>query len=110
MSSKIRILLIEPGKDPREENIEHSLSTFQNIVGGYIEALEFGEVILICNEEGKILNLPFNRDLGCDVIFGNIILVGSNKLGDFISLTDNQIEKYKKKFEIEIIGLCKNGR
>lgn len=53
---------------------------------------------LICNDEGKIFRLPFNREIDYDVICGNFIIVGDNGSGEDLSLTDEQINKYKERF------------
>lgn len=43
----------------------------QKVVGGLIEIVELEyDVDLICNEEGKIYNLPMNRVIKNDIIAG----------------------------------------
>jgi len=61
----MKVLMIEPGKKPRKAEIDGSLQGMQQVVGGYTQAIYPFEdpVALICNEEGKILDLPFNRAL-----------------------------------------------
>lgn len=63
MARKIDILVVEPGKAPRTATVEDTLETFQKIVGGPIEAGCYlpQRVMLICNGEGKHLNLAPNR-------------------------------------------------
>lgn len=52
--NKIRILVVEPNKEPYQLKIEHTLENMQNVVGGLIEFIELEpSVDLICNEEGK---------------------------------------------------------
>ena len=55
----MRILLVEPGKRPVLKEIDGSLKSMQEIVGGTIQAIyPFEEpVALICNDEGKLLGL-----------------------------------------------------
>jgi len=66
--------------------------------------LDDDNVSLICNEEGKLDGLPLNRDIGYDIIAGPFIIAGDDfENGDFISLTEAQIEKYKKRFGKESI-------
>ena len=75
----IRVLLVEPGKKSRAVFIDTSLKSMQTIVGGYIEAAYpyKEEVALVCNEEGKLLHLPWNRPLGgYDIIAGTFFLCG----------------------------------
>lgn len=102
MEEKIKVLIVEPNKLPRVEMIDNSLECKQKLVGGYIEYVYrdyYPNAIFICNEEGKILGLPFNRDIGGDIIAGTFIIAGDDlEKGEEISLTDSQIEKYQQLF------------
>ena len=101
LNDKIKALVVEPYKEPYEVLLDNSLKSRQKIVGGLIEycyLLDDDSVALICNDEGKIFGLPFNREIGYDVICGNFIIVGDNGLGEDLSLTDEQINKYKERF------------
>ena len=52
----MRILVVEPTKDPYVKEIDGSLTSMQAIVGGFIQAVEpFKDhnVLLLCNEEAK---------------------------------------------------------
>ena len=53
----------------------------QEKVGGYIEYVRLNEdddVILICNDEGKINGMGPNRDIDYDIIFGPFFVIGDN--------------------------------
>lgn len=98
---KIRILVVEPNKEPYQIKIEHTLENLQNIVGGLIEFVQLEHnVDLICNEEGKIYNLAMNRVIQNDIICGTFFIAGQHK-GETISLSRKQIKKYKKRFRVE---------
>ena len=60
---RIRVVLLEPRKLARTVEIGANLAAMQSVVGGNIEALyPFEEAVsIICNEEGKINDLPLNR-------------------------------------------------
>lgn len=92
----IKAVKIEPGKRPAVVNVENTLEAWQKAVGGYIEVLyPFPDSVgLICNEEAKLIGLPFNRGLCAggelyDVICGTFYAVGLTE-EDFGSLTDDQ--------------------
>lgn len=109
---KIKVLIVDPTLDPYVKEIENTLVKKQNIVGGLIEFIELEEnVDLIYNDEGKIYNLPMNRIIKNDIICGTFIIAGQ-KNGETISLTDNQIRKYKSYFKLRNhtipIALLKN--
>ena len=58
--------------------ISDSLKNLQNIVGGYIEAVGFGDMIILCDEEGRIKKKPTNCKIGRTKFVGTIVAVGSN--------------------------------
>ncbi len=100
----MKILKIEPGKSPVEMEIDGSLESMQSVVGGMIQAVFpfHEEVALICNEEGKLTGLPYNRTLRMeetneiyDIICGTCFLCGVPVGGEhFTSLTPEQLQKY----------------
>lgn len=102
----MRILVIEPEHRPEVREIEDSLTTMQQIVGGLIQPIYLDDsVALICNDEGKLMNLPANRGLRdedgqmYDIVFGTFFLCGAPADSDhFTSLTQEQIEQYRKMF------------
>lgn len=94
----IRVLKVEPGMAPEIETISNTLEALQAAVGGYIEALELDcGVYLICNENGKFLGLPANRQVCGDMIAGTFLIVGEAD-GEFCSLTDADAKYYAKDF------------
>ena len=73
--NKIRILVVAPNEEPHQLKILHTLKEMQKVVGGLIEYVELEHnVDLICNEEGKLLNLELNRLIGNDVIAGTFFI------------------------------------
>ena len=95
---KIRVAIIKPNELPKIMEINTDLATFQKLVGGNIQALDLdNDIVLICNEGGKILGLPKNRAVYDDIIVGNFVLV-SNNGEDFKSLSDEQIKTIKEDF------------
>ena len=103
MNNKIKCLLVKPYELPEVVEIDNTLEAKQELVGGYIECAYLpndDSVVLICNEEGKINGMKLNRDIGHDIIAGPFLIVGDDyETGDFKSLTDNQILKYKMRFD-----------
>lgn len=101
----MKVLVVEPQKPCRVQEIE-SLPDMQQLVGGDIEAVyPFQEpVALVCNSEGKLLGLPMNRPLldkdylPHDIIRGTFFVAGLGQ-EEFISLTDEQIQRYKSLYD-----------
>lgn len=67
---KILVAIKEPGREPYVEHIDNTLEEMQEIVGGYIETFGFAQdACIVCNEEGKLMGLPYNvRLLGQDFV------------------------------------------
>ena len=105
----MRVIVVEPKKKPTAQDIGSDLESMQKIVGGSIQAVyPFDEpVALICNEEGKLLNLPLNRalrdDVGnvYDIISGTFFLCAAPPDSDrFAGLTDQQVKTFMERFDM----------
>ena len=77
MSEVISALLKRPGEIPRHVNVSNSLEALQKNVEGYIETVTIAQdLVIICNEEGRIREMPYNCTI-CGVDFvGPILMVG----------------------------------
>ena len=90
----MRVLMIEPMKEPYVVDIGNDLKSMQDVVGGLIEVINLeDDIVMVDNEEGKLIGLEGNRRVGRDIIAGTFFLCGSNDEGEFISLTEEQIDK-----------------
>ena len=107
----MKALLVKPQVTPVEIETDGSLTELQNLVGGYIEApCLFPDVDIIINEEGKLMNLPYNRWLShngkfIDILVGNIVIIAHDDEGETIGLTEEQILKYTAIFNDLIIEI-----
>ena len=114
----MQVVIVEPEKKPRVQSIEDSLASMQEIVGGTIQAVyPFDEpVAMICNDEGKLLNLPLNRALRdsdgrvYDIVAGTFFLCGATASSDrFECLTDEQVQIYLERFATPEQFIMVNG-
>lgn len=98
MSNKLKILYKEVGKRPKPMEIEDTLEAKQKLVGGLIEVVPYKDnMLLICNEEGKILNMPANLVFDNDYISGNCFVVGDDFENEgFKSLTVDELRTARK--------------
>ena len=114
----MNVLVVEPGFLPYEKEISDSLNSdehlraLQEIVGGWIEAIYpyDEEVAIVCNEEGLINGLPFNRSVpgGYGGVFGTFFICGLGE-EDFCSLPPELMERFKKEFKNSEILLGFDG-
>ncbi len=96
----MRVIIKEVGKAPVIKDIENTLDALKSLVGGYIEVVRLdNNVLLICNEEGKIQGLSPNFSMGYDTIVGTAVFVSFDGKEDFTDLNDWQIEYLMSKFE-----------
>lgn len=108
----MKVLVVEPQKPCRVQEID-GLAAMQQIVGGDIEAVyPFQDsAALVCNAEGKLLGLPMNRPLldedrlPYDIICGTFSIAGLGQ-EDFVSLTNEQIQRYKSLYDnVQILAV-----
>lgn len=88
---KITVFIARPETDYLEQTeIDNTLEAMQKIVGGYIETVTLDKnIVLICNEEGRLKGLqPSVRVLG-KIYVGNVIYAGYDEDGEFRSIPAN---------------------
>lgn len=104
----MKVIVIRPYQQPTVEEIDNTLKAMQAVVEGYIEAIYpwDDEIALICNEVGKLMDLPPNRNLLnedgeiIDYIAGTFFLCGAPiDSENFASIPDELTDKYIKIFE-----------
>lgn len=79
--NKIKVIIKRPDERyGHEATMTNSLEALQRRVEGYIETITLGDVVIICNEEGKLVPLIQNFKLiqgGVqDIIRGTVIVCG----------------------------------
>ena len=107
----IKVLKVEPDKAPELIEMKNELEAMQAIVGGYIEVFPLAQdgVAIVCNEEGKMNGMPLNRPIYhngemVEIIAGTFFIAGDDiSIGEFVSLTDEQIALYKEQFHHPVI-------
>ena len=101
----MKVLMIEPGKTPYEAELDGSLKSMQEAVGGGIEGYyPYTEpVAIVCNDEGKINGLPLNRAIYnqdgemIEIMAGTFFMAGLSE-ESFTDLPDYLMEQYKEQF------------
>lgn len=98
---KIKGIHVRVGEKPEVMEFDNSYQEFRKLVNGNIELVMLDRnTAMFCNEEGKLLGLGGNRRLdNGDIIAGNFVIVGDDGGEESVSLTDEQIDKYTKRFE-----------
>ena len=102
---EIKVLMVEPGKAPSVTTITNELSSLQEAVSigadyvGYIEIIGIDDnVCILCNEEGKLINLEPNRRFYDDILCGVFYVVGEDDDGNLTSLSEQAIKHYTEHF------------
>lgn len=103
---KIKVVLVKPKEKAVITEIGADLKSMQEAVGGMIQAVyPFDEQIaIVCNDEGKILELPLNRALKTtdgeiiDIIAGDFFICDCSG-ENFGSLSDEQLSRYSEMFK-----------
>ena len=78
--SFISVLVKRPGEIPRHVNVSNSLEALQKNVGGYIETVTLAtDLVIICNEEGLLRDLPENCRIRGYMFVGTIVICGRDE-------------------------------
>ena len=104
----MKVYIKEPGKALELKEIDNTLEELQRIVGGYIETVTVAsDCIIICNEEGRINDMPYNCTLFGMQFFGTLIFAGADgeELCDLPDagreLLMNATKKYTEIFKLK---------
>ena len=78
---KISALSKRPGEPPRHVWVSNNLEALQKAVEGYIETITVSrgdgrDLVIICNEEGKLKDKPYNCNIAGYDLVGPILIVG----------------------------------
>ena len=95
MAQKIKVIIKRPDEEyGHVTNISNTLLNLQRTVGGYIETLTMPGYTLIVNEEGILLDLPFNCKVAGFMLFGTIIVAGTQ--GDEFADVQISFDQWKE--------------
>lgn len=87
MDELISVIIKESGKKPKRKTVKNTLRAFQQTVNGPIETVTLAEgIVLVVNENGIPLGLPYNCNMFGHTIYGTLMLVGTEG-EDFCSLS-----------------------
>ncbi len=117
-NERFRVILCKPGEYAEVVEIDDTLESMQHLVGGLIEPYDpfyseddprYENVILVCNEEGKLRQMPPSRAIVdedghvMDVIAGPFFLCYSPiDSENFESLPPDLEEIFRKKYEYPV--------
>ena len=108
----VRILIVKPGSKPRPAEIDGTVESMQEIVGGRIQAVYPAEdIALVFNNDPNGPLPPQNRGVRNDIVRGSFFLCGAPEDGNrFVSLTVEQLRHYAEMFALPEVFLNLGGR
>lgn len=93
---KVIMFECEGSKKPYLAEIKNKLEDMQKVVGGYIETFPGPNGLIgVCNEEGKLHDMPIRYILFGEYIAGNCF-VCRTKGSNFASVRDEDLERLVK--------------
>lgn len=98
----MKVVMVEPNKPAYITEIGSGLKSMQNAVGGLIEPIYYLHergVVMVGNEESKLIGLEGNRRFPEGIVAGTFFICGDNG-EDFCSLTDEQCKEYAELFKV----------
>lgn len=73
----IKVIVKHPGHPAFSCLVQNTLEAFQKLVGGYIETFTIEtDLVIICNEEGKLMGLDENVQICGETFVGTIVVAG----------------------------------
>ena len=103
----IKVLKVAPKMPPEIVTLDNNLRALQEAVSigadyvGLIEIIDLDDkVCILCNEEGKLIQLEPNRRFYNDILCGVFYVTGQDKQGNLTSLSDAQIKHYAEVYAI----------
>ena len=96
----MKVVMVEPNNPAYTTEIGDGYKVIHDAVGGLIEPIYFLDesgVVMVGNEEAKVIGMEGNRRFPKGIVAGPFIICGDNG-EDFCSLTDEQCEKYMQMF------------
>ena len=103
----IKVLKVAPKMPPEIVTLDNNLRALQEAVSigadyvGLIEIIDLDDkACILCNEEGKLIQLEPNRRFYDDVLCGVFYVTGQDKQGNLTSLSDAQIKHYTDVYAI----------
>lgn len=100
----MKVVVMKPDALPDVQDIPNTLKALQELVGGYIEVVTLGEdVAVVCNENGRLLGLPYCATLGDVQFVGDIAIVGVDGC-DFtdVPFSDGLLRAIKEVFKSHV--------
>lgn len=95
----MEVIIKKPGSPAYLEDIPNTLEELQRIVGGYIETVTLAtDAVIICNEEGRLRDLPYNCELFGVPFVGTIIIAGVSA-DEFTDVPAKELFLSMKAFE-----------
>ena len=106
MENRIKVMVIEPLREPHIEHIKNTKEVYQNVVEGEYKAQPLDrQTVLIHNVKDKELELVPNRHVGKDIICGTFFIARDTGEDMYASLSDDQMKYYYQMYkESEVIS------
>ena len=106
MENRIKVMVLEPLREPHIEHIKNTKEVYQNVVEGEYKAQPLDkQTVLIHNVKDKELELVPNRHVGKDIICGTFFIAKDTGEDMYASLSDDQMKYYYQMYkESEVIS------
>ena len=99
----VKVFLFKVGEEPKVVEMGDDLHSLQNAVGGLIEPVYpfEDEYFIFCNEEGKLIGLEPNRNLGdYDVICGDFLVCKDDGEGGIKDVDEADLDRIKNELPV----------
>lgn len=97
----MKILVKKPNEKPYVTEIENTLEGIGSIIDGFFEIIrirQFPGLCCVCDDEGKLKDLPYNFTLYNDDIVGAVFFVNEEHT-DFVDINEGYLEILNAMFK-----------
>lgn len=97
----MKILVKEPNKKPYVTEIDNTLEGIQSIIDGFFEIIRIPNLpglCCVCDDVGKLKDLPYNFTIYNDDIVGTVFFVNEEH-ADFVDINEGYVEILNTMFK-----------
>lgn len=102
----VKIVFVDQDKGPEVREVPDTLESMQSLVKGYVQFVPYRDgVELVCNEEGLLRGMPFNRFVGPHAVHGPFFFTRTDPdEGVSVNLTETDTKLLLEEFALELEG------
>ena len=100
---KTAIRIYEPGKVHDEETSSLSFGAARKRIGGWVEVHSMGDLVVFCDEEGRLKQMEPSVNIGGTVFVGPVLLGKMSEEGDLMGVPPQALNEFERKYSVQCL-------